>query len=149
MHGTHPHTNGTQPPLSDPALLPNDIDHLKKMILELLTTLHEQRRDNHQLRDRLDQLLRRLYGPRAERYDPNQPLLFADLLAAAEPPNPPPPAETLPPTPAVKTKKPGHGRKELPKNLRREFIHYTLNEAERICPCCGLVRRENGTDVSR
>jgi transposase len=149
MHGTHPHTNGTQPPLSDPALLPNDVDHLKKMILELLTTLHEQRRDNHQLRDRLDQLLRRLYGPRAERYDPNQPLLFADLLAAAEPPNPLPPAETLPPTPAVKTKKPGHGRKPLPKNLRREFIHYTLNEAERICPCCGLVRRENGTDVSR
>jgi hypothetical protein len=31
------------------------------MILELLTTLREQRLDNRQLRDRLDQLLRRLY----------------------------------------------------------------------------------------
>jgi transposase len=145
MHGTHPHTNGALPPLPDPALLPNDVEHLKKMIIELLTTLREQRLDIGQLRDRLDQLLRRLYGPRAERYDPNQPLLFADLLGPAEPAPAPTPSPAPPP---VKDKKPGHGRKALPKHLRREPIHYRLNEAERLCPCCGVLRHEIGVDVS-
>jgi hypothetical protein len=148
MHGTHPHPNGTQSHLPDPALLPNDVDHLKKMIIELLTTLREQRLDNRQLRDRLDQLLRRLYGPRAERYDPHQPLLFPDLLGSAEPAAASTPSPAPPTPPAVKDKKPSHGRKALPKNLRRERIDYTLNEAERLCPCCGVLRREIGVDIS-
>jgi transposase len=148
MHGTHQHSNDTPPLLPDPALLPNDVDHLKKMIIELLTTLREQRLDNRQLRDRLDQLLRRLYGPRAEHYDPNQPLLFADLLGPAEPASAPTPSPASPAPPALKDKKPGHGRKTLPKNLRRERIDYTLNEAERLCPCCGVLRHEIGVDVS-
>ena len=148
MQGTHPHTNGTPPPLTDPALLPDDVDHLKKMIIELFATLREQRLDNLQLRDRLDQLLRRLYGPRAERYDPNQPLLFADLLGPAEPPAASAPSQTPPTPPAVKDKKPGHGRKTLPKNLRRERIDYTLSEAERLCPCCGVLRHEIGVNLS-
>jgi transposase len=148
MHGTHHHTNDSQPRLPDPALLPNDVDHLKKMILELLTTIREQSLDNRQLRDRLDQLLRRLYGPRAERYDPNQPLLFADILEPAESPAAPTPSPAPPTPPALKDKKPGHGRKALPKNLRRERIDYTLNEAERLCPCCGVLRHEIGVDIS-
>ena len=145
MQGTH--TSATDSPLlTDPSLLPDDVDHLKRMILELLATLREQRQDNRQLRERLDQLLRRLYGPRAERYDPNQPLLFADLLTPAAPPVPPaPPSVPVPPPPS---KKAGHGRKRPPQNLRRERIDYTLTEAERVCPCCGEVRHEIGVDVS-
>jgi transposase len=148
MQGTLPHSNGALPPLPDPALLPNDVDHLKKMILELIISLREQHLDNRQLRDRLDQLLRRLYGPRAERYDPNQPFLFPDLLESADPPATPTPSPVPPTPPAVKDKKPGHGRKALPKNLRRERIDYTLSEAERLCPCCGELRHEIGVDVS-
>ena len=148
MQGTHTSAHSSSPLLTNPDLLPNDVDLLKKMILELLATLREQRQDNRQLRERLDQLLRRLFGPRAERYDPNQPVLFADLLAPADPPAAPtPPADPLPP-PAKPNKKPGHGRKTLPKNLRRERIDYTLNEAERACPGCGELRREIGVDVS-
>src|SRR5438270_731259 len=47
-----------------PALeqLPDDPDILKRMILELLATLHQERRDKDELRHRLDLLLRRLYG---------------------------------------------------------------------------------------
>ena len=107
------------------------------MIRELLATLREQRQDNEQLRSRLDQLLRRLYGPRAERFDPNQPLLFPDV-------NTPTP-EAPPPVPSATaqdktTKRQGHGRQQLPKHLRRERIDYTLTEAERACPCCGQLR---------
>jgi hypothetical protein len=69
------------------------------MVVELLATLQERERANEALRHRLDLLLRRLYGPRGERYDPNQPWLVADLApppdrpaapaAAAEPPKRP------------------------------------------------------------
>src|SRR5262249_56181986 len=72
--------------------LPDDPATLKRLVLELLASLQQQRRDNEALRHRLDQLLRRLYGPRGERYDPHQPLLFPDLAAppdAAPPPAPP------------------------------------------------------------
>src|ERR1051326_2709958 len=62
-----------------PDHLPDDVDTLKQMVLELLASLHEHRRDNEALRHRLDLLLRRLYGPRGERFNPNQPLLFAEL----------------------------------------------------------------------
>ena len=51
----------------------------KRMVLELLASLHERDRDNEALRHRLNLLLRRLYGPRGERFDPNQPLLFAEM----------------------------------------------------------------------
>jgi hypothetical protein len=38
--------------------LPDDPATLKRMILELLATLHEERRDREALRERLDRLLR-------------------------------------------------------------------------------------------
>src|SRR5947209_7402156 len=125
--------------------LPDDIDLLKQMIRELLATLQEQRQDNAQLRARLDLLLRRLYGPRAERFDPNQALLFADL-------NDPVPPQLAPPLPAAdqpaSRRQRGHGRKGLPKHLRRERIDYTLSGPELLCPCCGAARRPIGTTIS-
>jgi transposase len=142
--------SGTQTPpiaLANPPL-PDDLAVCQQMIRELLASLREQRQDNEQLRARIDRLLRRLYGPRAEHFDPNQPLLFADLNTPAEAT---PTAPTLaPPAPEAdqKTKRKGHGRKQLPSHLRRERIEYTLTEAERICPCCGKLRHEIGTDVT-
>jgi transposase len=65
--------NSATPPANPP--LPDDPVILKRMILELLETLRTTRRQNDQLHHRLDQLLRRLYGPRVEKFDPNQPFL--------------------------------------------------------------------------
>src|ERR1700676_4656026 len=62
-----------------PEHLPDDPAVLKSMILELLATLQQERHDHEAVRHRLDLLRRRLYGPRAEHFDPNQPLLFGDL----------------------------------------------------------------------
>src|ERR687894_272582 len=70
------------------APLPDDPAILQQMIRELLAVLRQTRDDNEQLQHRLDLLLRRLYGPRTERFDPNQPLLIPDAFdaPAATPP---------------------------------------------------------------
>src|SRR5262249_17450377 len=121
-------TQSSPTALANPPL-PDDLAVCQQMIRELLASLREQRQDNEQLRVRLDQLFRRLYGPRAERFDPNQPLLFADLNTPAEAtptaPEPAPPAAEEDP----RTNRKGHGRKKLPSHLRRERIDYSLTEA--------------------
>jgi transposase len=127
--------------------LPDDVPTLQRMILELLVSLHEQQRDNEALRHRLDLLLRRLYGPRGERFRPDQPLLFAEAdagpEAAAAGAAPAAPA----PTPTPRRCRP-HGRRRLPANLPRQTRHHELTEAERRCPRCGQVRGDIGVDKS-
>src|SRR5262249_29150798 len=59
--------------------LPDDPAALKQMILELLDALKKSQHECEGLQQRLDQLLRRLYGPKAERFDPNQPWLLPEL----------------------------------------------------------------------
>src|ERR1700745_2830821 len=111
------------PPLPDAtAPLPDDPVIPQHIIRELLDVLRQTRHENEQLQHRLDLLLRRLYGPRTERFDPNQPLLIADAFEAVAPESsetgdPAPPKPEAGATPA-KTARP-HGRRTLPKNLRR------------------------------
>lgn len=124
-----------------PTTLPDDPATLQRMIHELLETLRGTRRENEQLQYRLDQLLRRLYGPRAERYDPNQPLLFAELPPPIEP-APPPPEEAKPRQPRP------HGRRQLPKDLPRKQQPHELTEAERACPECHQLRVVIGEEKS-
>jgi transposase len=121
------------------ATLPDDPVVLKRMLAELLEALHRRDHELQQVQARLDQVLRRLYGPRAERYDPNQPLLFAaaaESSAAASPTEPAPAMDADAPA----TQRRGHGRQRLPAQLVREQRVYELTEAERRCPCCGDVR---------
>ncbi len=138
-------------PLPALASLPDDPETLKRMILELLATLHQERRDKDELRQRLDLLLRRLYGPRSEKFDPNQLLLFPEYanatgdesslaLAAAEQP-----AVTDQRQPRRQGQP--HGRRILPDDLPQQSVHHVLSEAERVC-VCGQIRTEIGTDVS-
>jgi transposase len=130
--------------LADPtAALPTDPVILQQMIVELLAVLRDTRRQNEDLQHRLDLLLRRLYGPRTERFDPNQPLLIPDAFEAlvpeaAEIGNAVPP-DPEPGTAPAKPSRP-HGRRALPKDLRRVPRLYELTEAERRCPECGETR---------
>ncbi len=97
--------------------LPDDPALLKGLVRELLATHHAQQRQIDQLTHRLDLLLKRVYGPRADKLDPSQLSLFDE-----------PPTEGLPvavslPEPDVITttvKKNGHGRGKLPDGLQRE-----------------------------
>jgi transposase len=106
--------------------LPTDTSVLHGMIRELLTNNHQWQRRYEQLEHRLDQLLKRLYGPRADRINPQQPSLFGDPLPEALPP-------LLPVTNTIEAsvKKNGHGRKTLPANLRREIVVVDIPEAEK------------------
>ncbi len=80
MSHTHPAVaSGDTPAAATPAL-PDDLATLKSMIVELLVSMHQRDRDHQAMQHRLELLLRRLYGPRGERFDPNQGLLlFPDL----------------------------------------------------------------------
>ena len=125
--------------------LPDDLATLKRMVLELLASLHERDRNIDAMRHRIDLLLRRLYGPRGERIDPNQLLLFAEMAAGQD--TAPVPTE---PAAAAKPKRRcrPHGRRRLPDHLPREPRHHELSPAERVCPDCGQVRVDIGTDRS-
>lgn len=142
----------SDPLADDMASLPDDPVALRQMIRELLEVLRQTRHENEELQHRLDLLLRRLYGPRTERFDPNQPLLIPD---AFDPPAPPasqdaPPAADPDPvaTAGTEKKQRGHGRKELPKNLPRVKVVHELTDAERRCPECGAPRAQISTEHS-
>ena len=142
---TAPGPTPVPPPPSAVAPLPDDPATLKHMIQELLASLQEVRRDNEALRHRLDSLLRRLYGPRGERYDPHQLPLFPDLAAG---PDAAAPAPAEPAAAKPKRRCRPHGRRRLPQDLPREPRHHQLTEAERVCPGCGQVRVDIGVDRS-
>ena len=104
------------------------------------------RRDAQQQHE-IARLLRRLYGPKQERIDPDQLLLFDgdDLTAlAAELSEAPAVGETS----TGKRRSQGHGRRELPRHLPREQRRYELPEEERRCPGCGDLRCEIGQETS-
>jgi transposase len=142
----------TPEPLTDPATaLPDDSVILRQMVVGLLAVLRDTRRQNEELQHRLDLLLRRIYGPRTERFDPNQPLLIPDAFDAVAPeisesgnaaPTPPEPDESPKTTPRP------HGRGALPRNLRRVPRVDELTEAERRCPECGEGRLQVGAEHS-
>jgi transposase len=128
----------------DPADLPDDPALLKAMLAEVLAALRASRQNGERLQERLDQLLRRLYGPRSERLNPDQLLLFAEPPAGGET-TPPPPTD---PAEAAKPRRKGHGRQQLPRHLPRDRRVYELSEAERLCHGCGQARVVIGQEVS-
>jgi transposase len=137
-------------PNAPPPTLPNDVPTLHAMIVELLDALKKSQHACDGLQQRLDQLLRRLFGPKAERFDPNQPWLLPELANANTDANGSPtssPAEHNEATPA-KPKRPGHGRQKLPPDLPRQRIEHTLSDAERMCPCCGELCQKFGEETS-
>jgi transposase len=127
------------------AALPTDIDTLHAMIRELLTLLQQNRNELDGVRQRLDQLLRRLYGPKSERTRPDQPGLFDD--PDSEPDTPPAADESAGDT-EPRTRRTGHGRRRLPADLERQRIVHDLPEDEKTCPCCQQPRIVIGETAS-
>jgi transposase len=139
-------------PLPTPEQLPNDLDTLKRMIVELVATLHRERLDKDALRQRVQLLLQRLYGPRTERVHPDQLLLFADGAMAAtsetgDGSGAAPTAADPSAAPAPKRRCRPHGRGKLSEDLPRRPLHHELSEAERWC-ACGHQRVDIGSDLS-
>jgi transposase len=114
------------PPASN---LPDDPAVLKGLVHELLATNRLQQRRIDQLEHRLDQLLKQVYGPRADKLNPDQLQLFGEGPPPDPVPPAPPPDETAEP---LSKKKPGHGRRALPKDLRRVRVEVDVPDAEKL-----------------
>jgi len=130
--------------------LPDDVETLHRLIRDLLEHLKKEQHRSQALEEKLDQLLRRLYGPKSEAFRPDQLMLFAEAgpcVNDAETPVAPEPAVVETPLESKPAKK-GHGRRELPKGLRRETVIHDVADAEKLCPCCGVVRAKIGEEVT-
>jgi transposase len=132
--------------LPTPEQLPDDLDTLKRMIIELIATLQQERHDKDALRHRVELLLQRLYGPRTERVHPDQGTLFPDEAAAPDAAAPPEMVQQEAASGKRRRGKP-HGRGRLSQDLPRRPLHHELTEAERVC-VCGHLRIDIGNDVS-
>jgi len=112
-----------------PADLPDDVDQCHAMIEALAE-------DNRQLSVKVDFLLRKLFGTRSERFDPNQ-LVMEEVAAstqdAAADANDARGADE-PAAPRPTTKKKGHGRKRLPEDLPRHRVVHDIPDEEQVCP---------------
>lgn len=144
--------------MSKDAPLPVDAATLQRLLLKerarhnevvasMSETIREQQRKLDQQEHRLAQLLRQLYGPRRERFNPDQLTLFdAGELAAI--------VEEIPEVlrtddaSVLENRKKGHGRRSLPADIQHETILYELSEDQRRCPGCGETRNEIGRERS-
>ena len=122
----------------DAGTLPDDVDQLKELILELL-------QDKKHLEHRLQVLLRQRFGPSAEHLDASQLKLFAKQLLEQD--------EQVPaPVPEPETDVAAHsrrnGRRKLPVDLPRIRVEHDLPTEELACPCCGEQRRKIGEETS-
>jgi transposase len=130
------------PPASN---LPDDPAVLRGLVHELLATNRQQQRRIDQLEHRLDQLLKQVYGPRADKLNPDQLRMFGE----GPPPDPVPPAPPPDPTDEPMTtgkKKAGHGRRALPANLHRERVEVDVPAAEKLA--VGGIWVKIGEEVS-
>jgi transposase len=130
--------------------LPNDVAQCHALIKELFTSLQEQQSRSAQLECKVEQLLKRLYGPRSERIDPSQLVLFGQELAAAQEAAAQEAEAQAEPEPAAAPPAPkkGHGRRPLPQDLPRKRIEHDAPAEEKVCPECGADKKRIGEEVS-
>jgi len=90
--------------------------------------------------------LRARFGPRAEKVDPAQLLLFArELLAEAD--SKQAEGEEAEPSEPSPPRRKGHGRRKLPEHLPRKREVIDVPPAERVCPCCGAEMTQIGEET--
>jgi transposase len=130
---------------TDAQRLPNDMDALKSLLLEKLAEneqlLSENRHVKAQvlsLKEQINLLLAKRFGPSSEQLSPDQIRLFNEAEHAV--------AQTQPVEATASVTIAGHtrskrGRKPLPEALPRIRVEHDLPEAEGRCACgCELTR---------
>ncbi len=125
----------------------------EEVVSAMSETIASQQRVLGQQEHRIAQLLKQLYGPRRERFHPDQLTFFdveeltelAQEQQAASSENEEQEEGGEQPD-RVKRRRKGHGRRPLPANLPRETVLHELQPEERRCPCCGDVRGEIGRE---
>lgn len=141
--------------LADRESLIAERDKLIKRIREEFATQLEAERERltmqHQaeMKAAIDALLRRYYGPRAEKFDPRQLLLFGLAIEQAPLDEAAIEAEAGEKlvTRRVKNRH-KHGRQQLPESLERIEIEHDLAPEEKACPTCGCERCRIAPEIS-
>jgi len=118
-----------------------EIEQIKREAAERIEALQQK----HQAE--LAAALRRFYGPKSERFDPLQLLLFGQRLDAM-PLDVPSIEEESDQKLTTRRVRHKHGRGHLPDHLPRVRIEHDLADAEKPCPCCGEPRQRIGEEVS-
>jgi transposase len=128
--------------LSERAEKIRQLDQIKREAADQLEAMAQRHKAE------MDAILRRFYGPHAERFDPTQLLLFGiaiDQLPVDEK------AVEAESGQKLKTKRINHhkhGRGKLPPHLPRVEIIHDLTDEQKKCPCCGKDRVCIGTETS-
>ena len=107
-----------------------------KQIEELVRQNEEQIKQNEGLRRQIELLQRRLYGPRSERYEPDQ-LFLNDVLEDSQGNEPAEPEPEIPVKATVRRKARPHGRLKIPDDIERVDKVLDLPEEEKIDPETG------------
>ncbi|HBG26992.1 MAG TPA: hypothetical protein DDX75_07855 [Phycisphaerales bacterium] len=116
--------------------LPNNLNQCHQLISSLFDSLEQYKHTVASLEHRLDLLLRSRYGSKSEKINPEE--LLPQLRQLFEQPQAEQKQEPVTTQKiSYERKVKGHGRNEIPANLRREPKIYDLAESEKICKCCG------------
>jgi transposase len=134
----------------------NEIIDQQQLQIEALTRKLQSAQQNiSMLQHQLDQLLRRIYGRRSERLDPNQLMFDNLLLDAIEQPLPPAQAPADLPVSQEPKAKQDHGAKRqhpgripIPEHLERVEIVLDIPEQDKVCPETGRPLNMIGWEVS-
>ena len=106
-----------------------------RQIAELARAVESTTATVASLQHQIEQYLRRLYGPRSEKYDPKQLLPDPILLPSGNAPAAPPPAPEVPvpewPAKPARRHTP-HGRLPIPEHLERIDILLDIPESEKL-----------------
>ena len=121
-------------------------------IAELTKKLHSTERQLKMLQHQVEQLIRRIYGRRSEKLNPNQLIFDGLVLESINQPAPPSadqpvlkPAEKKQPS---STKRRHPGRIPIPEHLERVEIVLDIPEDKKICPETGKPLKQIGCEIS-
>ncbi|MBV8842997.1 MAG: IS66 family transposase zinc-finger binding domain-containing protein, partial [Bryobacterales bacterium] len=137
----------------DPKQLPQDPQLLQQMVLELVAQLDQSEARRIKTERLLRQLLESRTGRKSEDLSAEQLALFAAELERQgvnlqDGPEPPAQDSEPPPAPGGSSTGASHGRRELPRNLKRERIVHDLAEADKHCAACDQDLRLIGEETS-
>jgi transposase len=132
------------------------IEEQYTQIEELTRQLTSAQRQVNTLQHQVEQLLRRVYGRRSEKMDPNQLMFDSLLVEALEQPDaspqdePPEPQQDSAPAGkrAAAARRRHPGRLPIPEHLERVEIILDIPDEDKVCPETGEPLKQIGWEVS-
>jgi transposase len=113
------------------------ITALRSQIEVLGRSLHGAQLTISQQQHLLEQYVRRLYGPRSEKFDPAQLMLLLPLGQPAASVTADAPPAAPPTTTGRAPRHHPHGRLPIPAHLERVVVELEVDEKDRVCPRTG------------